>query len=221
MPEKIRVLIADDHTLVREGLRLLLNAQPDFRVVADAADGAAALRLALEYTPDVILMDIRMPHMDGICALEQIHTQCPQIKTLILTMLEDENVLFQVLRLGALGYVLKGASSAELIDALRVVSRGEIYLSPAMASLLVRDFVHGRRPQAGGDEASPAVLSAREREVLQRLAEGQTNAEIAARLVISASTVQTHRTRILEKLGLRTRSDLVKYALRHGLIQID
>lgn len=221
MADSIRVLIADDHTLVREGLRLLLDAQPGFQVVAEAADGQGAVSLAGELCPDIVVLDVRMPVMDGIQALEQIHSQYPSIKTLILTMYDDEEVFFRAMRLGASGYVLKGASSAELSEALRVVVGGEIYLSPHMATLLVRDFQKGWSPPAT-DEISPdEMLSSREMEVLRRLAEGQTNAEIAAELAISASSVQTYRNRLFEKLGLKKRSDLVKYALRHGIIGIE
>lgn len=221
MLQPIRVIIADDHTLVREGLRLLLDAQPDFQVAAEAADGLAAVRLTAEHSPDLVLLDARMPEMDGIQALEQIHCQFPAIKVLILSMYDDEDLFFRALRLGASGYILKGASSVELIEALRIVARGQTYLSPTLAGLLVDDFRKGWRFLPCGDEPAPeAVLSTREQEVLQRLAQGQTNSEIAAALVISSSTVQTHRSRILEKLGLKSRSDVVKYALRHGLIEL-
>lgn len=221
MLQPIRVIIADDHTLVREGLRLLLDAQPDFRVAAEAADGMSAVRLTIEHSPDLVLLDVRMPEMDGIQALEQIHGQFPAIKIVILSMYEDEAIFYQALRLGASGYILKGASSAQLIEGLRIVARGQTYLSPSLTSILVNDFRKGWHCMPCGDEQTPAeVLSTRELEVLKRLAQGQTNAEIAAALVISSSTVQTHRSRILEKLGLKSRSDLVKYALRHGLIEL-
>jgi DNA-binding NarL/FixJ family response regulator len=221
MTEPIRVLIADDHTLVREGLRLLLDNQPDFCVVAEAADGATAVRLAAETCPDVVLLDVRMPELDGLQALAQIRQQSPEIKALILTMYDDEETFFQALRIGASGYLLKGSSSSELVDALRAVLRGEVYFSAPMLSLLVDDFLRGWRPPPCQEASPEEALSSRELEVLKGLAEGQTNAEIAAELSISTSTVQTHRTRILEKLGLRTRSDLVKYALRHRIICLD
>ncbi len=216
----VKVLVADDHTLVREGVRLLLDAQPDFRVVAEAADGTAAVRLSLECLPDIVILDVRMPEMDGLAAFKEIHAQAPKVKAVLLSMYDDRDVLLQALLSGVRGFILKGASSAELIDGLRVVAQGEVYLSPRMQSLLVEAFLAGwRTPPV--DEAPPdQLLSPREQEVLLRIAQGQTNAQIAADLVISQSTVQTHRTRILEKLHLKSRSDLVKYALRHGLITL-
>ncbi len=221
MPEIAHVLIADDHTLVREGLRLLLDRQPDFRVVAEAENGRDAVRFALEARPDLLLLDISMPVMDGIQALREIRRRLPTVRALMLTMHEDRDLFFRSLQAGAAGYLLKGASSQELLEALRVVMRGEVYLSPRMTTLLVQHLLNqGQLPHP--DEPAPQdVLSPRELEVLQRLAEGQTNAEIAAALVISPSTVQTHRARILEKLGLSSRADLVKYALRHGLIGLE
>jgi two-component system response regulator NreC len=165
-------------------------------------------------------MDLRMPDQDGIQALKQIHCQMPNIRALILSIYDDKDSLIQALRAGACGYVLKQCSSSELIEALRVVARGQYYLSPAMQTLLIQDFLKIWRPSSCNDVPPRETLSGREIEVLQRLAEGATNAEIAAGLVISSSTVQTHRTRIMEKLGLKSRADLVKYALRHGLIDL-
>ncbi len=220
MAKVTHVLIADDHTLVREGLRLLLDRQPDFRVVAEASNGRDAVRFALEACPDLLLMDISMPEMDGIQALIEIRRCLPAVRALMLTMHEDRDLFFRSLQAGAAGYLLKGASSQELLEALRVVKRGEVYLSPRMNTILVQHFLSHNQMPAPGEPAPHEVLSPREMEVLQRLAEGQTNAEIAEALVISPSTVQTHRTRILEKLRLKTRADLVKYALRHGLIDL-
>jgi two-component system response regulator NreC len=221
MSEPLRVAIADAHTLVREGLRLILDAQPDIRVVGEAANAAEAVWLADERRPEVLILDLRLPDQNGIEVLAQLPGCSPATKVLILTVDEEPDLLFQALRAGAFGYLLKGSTSRELIEAIHVIAAGENYLSPRMTSALVREFRRGWvRP--GENETPPqAVLSGREIEVLQCLAQGQTNVETAAGLVISASTVQTHRTRIFKKLNLQTRADLVKYALRHGLIQLD
>lgn len=221
--EKVRVLIADDHALVREGLRLMLERQPDFRVVGEAATGREAVRLALRTRPDVVLLDITMPDLDGIETLKEIHRHLPQVRGVILTMHEDRDLFFQALQVGAMGYVLKGGTSEELLTALRVVQRGEVYLSPRMATVLVQ-YVRQRGLLPGGDGGEPRpeeVLSPREIEVLTLLAQGRTNQEIAATLTLSPSTVQTYRSRILEKLGAQTWADLVKYAVRHGLIGME
>jgi len=221
MAEPITVLIADDHTLVREGVRLLLNAQPDFRVVAEAADGVRAVQMARECRPDLILLDLRMPEMNGLQALEEILCEQPGARVVILSMYDSGPEFFHALGMGAAGYILKGAASAEMIDALRVIAAGENYLSPRLTTLLVKEFQQIWQPAPYEGPNPGQILSSREMEVLMGLAEGKTNAEIARELFISASTVQTHRTRILEKLSLRTRSDLVKYALKHHLIRLE
>lgn len=205
---------------MREGLRLLLDAQPDFLVVGEASNNAATCRFVRDQCPDIILMDLLMPDGDSLQVLEQIRSERPTIKVVILTIHNDREWLYRALQAGADGYVLKQASSGELIEALRVIVKGENYLSPRMQTLLVQDFVKGWRPLPNNETPPHEMLSGRELEVLQRLADGQTNGEIASALVISASTVQTHRTRIMEKLALKTRTDLVKYALRHGLSEL-
>lgn len=221
MPDHIRVLIADDHAIVREGVRLLLEGQPDFLVVAEADNGASALRLLTECQPDILILDARMPEMDGIQTLREIRSLRHTYKVVMLSMHDEDEILLQALHLGACGYVLKSASSMELIQALRVVAGGEMYLSPQMTTLLVKDFLNGDCTPPSNEPHPAELLSARELEVFRFLAEGLTNAEIARRLVISPSTVQTHRARIQDKLGVHSRSALVKYAVRHGLTQLD
>ena len=214
----IRVLIADDHTLVRQGIRLLLETQPDLQVVGEAGDGLEAMRLASELKPDVVLMDIAMPAVDGLEATRQIKRVQPQAQVLALTMYEDEDYFFKILAAGAAGYVLKRAAASDLISALHVVSRGEVFLYPAIAKKLVADYVS--RMKAPGTQVDSALntLTPREHEVLALIADGLSNREIADRLVVSLSTIQSHYAHIGRKLNLHNRTELVKYAIRHGLI---
>jgi DNA-binding NarL/FixJ family response regulator len=221
MTKPLRVMVADDHTLVREGLRLLLETQSDLQVVAEAADGPTALSVALAQEIDLLVLDFNLPELDGVSVIEGVRCQKPEVRVIVLSMHAEKDWLLRALRAGADGYVLKGAAAGELIEALRAVGRGGVFLPPALLALLIEDLRGGWRPLPCADDGPEARLSGREREVLQRLAEGETNAEIAAALVISISTVQTHRGRIFEKLQLKTRADLVKYALRHGLIQLE
>ena len=214
---KIRVLLADDHAIVREGVRMILNAQPDMEVVGEASDGVGALRLAQTLKPDLALMDIGMPGMNGLEATRALKEAHPLIQVLILTMLEDEDYFFRILAAGASGYVLKGAGSDELLSAIRAVSQGGVYLFPTMAKKLVGDYLKGQAASDG--TADP--LTAREREVLKLIAAGKMNREIAELLVISLNTVQTHRLHIMEKLNLHNRTELIKYAIRRGLIDAE
>jgi two-component system response regulator NreC len=216
---KIRVLVVDDHTIVREGIRLLLEGSPDIEVVGEAAEGKAALSEVRTLQPDVVLMDITMPGMSGLEATRQIKAQWPEVQVLALTMHENEEYFFQILHAGASGYVLKGASSAELLSAIRAAARGDVFLHPSLARKLVGDYL--RRVGVGEEQPSFDRLTPREKEVLTLIAEGYTNREIAERLVISPSTVQTHRARIMEKLNLQNRTELIKYAIRRGLIDLD
>ena len=216
MPRKIRVLIADDHELVREGIRLILESQPDMEVLGEAANGREVLEKARELRPDIVLMDIGMPEMNGLEATRQIKRSLPDAQILALTVHESGDYFFRMLAAGAAGYVLKGAPSSDLLSALRAASRGEVHLHPSLTTRLVGDYVRRLRRGEAGD--SYDTLTEREKDVLMLLAEGHTNQEIATQLVISPSTVETHRTHIMEKLGLRNRTDLVKYAIRHGLI---
>lgn len=215
MTEPIRVLIADDHTIVRSGVRLLLEAEPDIQVVGEALDGAQAVELAASLRPNVILMDIAMPGMDGMEATRQIKARFSEIQVLVLTMHRKDEYFFEMLKAGASGYILKGADTSELIKAVRIVERGEVFLYPTMAQKLLRDYF--RRVQ-GEDESRPA-LSTREDEILRLLAEGYSNKEIAEQLVVSPSTVHTHRSNLMSKLGLNSRFELVQYARKHGYLR--
>ena len=215
MSKKIRLLIADDHTIVRSGVRLLLEAEPDIEVVGEAIDGFEALALAEQLQPDVILMDIGMPGMDGLEATRQIKARWPHISVLVLTMHRQDEYFFEMLKAGASGYVLKGAETGDLLNAVRVVSGGEIFLHPTLTQRLVQDYL----ARSGDDPATTSPLSPREKEILRLLAEGYSNAAIAEQLVISPSTVHTHRSNIMTKLGLNSRHDLVQYARKRGLIR--
>ncbi len=213
----IRVLLAEDHTIVREGLRLLLSREPDITVVAEAANGQQSVTAARKHLPDIVIMDISMPDMDGLEATRIIRAEHPAVQVLILTMHESDEFFFRALEAGAAGYIVKKAAMDDLVSGVRNVARGGAVLYPSMAKKLIRDYVsHVREaPEAEGY----ASLSDREREVFFLLAKGLTNQQIADQLVISPSTVQTHRSRIMQKLGLQVRADLVRYAIRHGLIE--
>jgi two-component system response regulator NreC len=212
----MRVLLVDDHTIVREGLRALLADSPDVEVVGEAADGEDALRKARALRPDVVVMDLVMPGMGGLEATRAIRQELPDVEVLVLTMHESEQHFFEVLRAGASGYLLKGASAADLLAALRAVHAGDVFIYPSMAKKLLGDFL--TRAGAGEERERYARLTAREREVLKLVAEGYTAQEIGDRLHLSASTVQTHKTHAMRKLHITTRAQLVRYALRHGLI---
>ncbi len=215
--EKIHVLIVDDHTILRAGLRMLLNAHGDIAVVGEASDGNQAIASAQRLQPDVILMDIAMPECNGIEATRQIKRLMPETRVLVLTMHENEEYLFQVLRAGASGYILKEAADTELVTAIRVVYSGRFYLSPSAQSIMVGDYL--QRVRTGEERDSYSALTEREREILKLVAEGFTNNQIAERLTISPKTVDTHRTHIMDKLNLHSRAELVKYAIRRGLLE--
>ncbi|MBE3558187.1 MAG: response regulator transcription factor [Ktedonobacteraceae bacterium] len=214
---KMRILLADDHTILRAGLKMMLNAQPDMEVVGEAQDGRQAIYEALRLQPDIVLMDITMPDMNGIEATRQIKKSLAEVKILILTMHEHDEYVFQALRAGASGYILKEAADTELITALHVIQNGQFYLSPAAQSVMVGDYL--QRVRAGEEKDSYSSLTEREREILKLVAEGYTNNQIAERLVISPKTVDTHRTHIMDKLNLHSRAELVKYAMRRGLLE--
>lgn len=214
---KIRVLLADDHTILRAGLRMMLDAQPDIEVVGEASDGRQALAEAQRLQPDLVLMDITMPEMNGIEATRQIKRALDSTRVLILTMHENEEYLFQVLRAGASGYILKEAAGTELISAIRIVYSGRFYMSPSAQSMMVGDYL--QRVRSGEERDSYSALTEREREILKLVAEGHTNNQIAERLFISPKTVDTHRTHIMDKLNLHSRAELVKYAMRRGLLE--
>lgn len=216
MGDKVRILLADDHAVLRAGLKALLNAEPDLAVVGEAANGAEAVREAGRLHPDVVLMDITMPGTDGLAATRLIRQQLPAVRVLVLTMHDNEEYLFKVLEAGGAGYVTKRAADTELIDAIRAVHRGDAFLHPSAAKRLIDDYLG--RVGAGEEAESYARLTQREREVLRLIADGYTNQEIADQLIISVKTVETHRAHVLEKLGLRTRAELVRYARQKGLI---
>ncbi|MBP6787153.1 MAG: response regulator transcription factor [Candidatus Promineofilum sp.] len=219
MSDQIRLLLADDHAVVRSGLRMLLQAQPDMIIVGEAETGQEAIRRVAELSPDVVLMDIEMPGMNGIEATRRIKADAPAAAVLALTMYEDDQYFFEMLRAGASGYVPKRAAPDELVSAIRAVSRGEVFLYPSLAGRLVQDYL--RRGPAGEGETPSDELTPREQEVLTLIAQGFSNNEIADRLVISAKTVDRHRENIMRKLNLHNRVDLVKYALRKGLIGLE
>ena len=213
--DQISVLIADDHTIVRSGVRLLLEAETDIRVVGEALNGREALELAESLQPDVVLMDITMPEMDGLEATKEIKTRFPQINVLVLTMHRSDEYFFEMLKAGASGYILKGAKTSELINAVRVVYQGEVFLYPTMTQKLVNGYLK----LSEWDEEVGPTLSPREKEILSLLAEGYSSKEIADRLVISPSTVHSHRGNLMDKLGLNNRRELIQFARKRGLIR--
>ena len=215
---KIRLLVADDHPVVRAGLRMLLGAQPDMEIVGEAVDGATAVERALELRPDVVIMDITMRGTNGLAATREIVRRIPQTKVLILTMHDSEEYLRQTLEAGATGYVLKQAADTELAVAIRAVQRGEIYLYPAFTRVLLRDLTPNRDTDGQAQRDSYELLSPREKEVLRMVALGHTNRRIADQLFLSVKTIETYRARVMEKLNLRTRAALVRYALLRGLL---
>jgi DNA-binding NarL/FixJ family response regulator len=213
---KLRVFMADDHAVVRAGLKALVNAQSDMEVIGEAGDGLATCELVAQLRPDVVVLDVSMPKMNGAEAAERLKHDCPQVKVLALTVHEDKGYLRQLLQAGSAGYVLKRAAADELIRAIRTVSMGGVYIDPALAGKLVGGFVDqspGKTSAAGGD------LSEREAEVVRLVAAGHSNKVVAARLGLSVKTVDTYKARSLEKLGLHSRADLVRYALQRGWLQ--
>ena len=213
---KIRVLLVDDHMVVRIGLKALLEQEADIEVVGEAGDGVEGLAQAIALRPDVVVMDISMPRMDGLEATRRIRRDCPSSQVLILTVHAQERYLFPVLKAGAAGYVLKSTVDTELLDAIRTVAAGGAFLYPSATRLLLEDYVNHLQRSAESDAFES--LSEREREVLKLLALGHTAGQIAEKLVLSVKTVETYRSRIMEKLGLSSRVDLVQYALARGLL---
>lgn len=216
--EKLRIVLADDHAVVRGGLKALIDDQPDLEVVGEASDGDSACRLARELSPDVMVMDVSMPGLTGDQVAEELKRDDPGVKILALTIFEDKAHLRKMLRAGASGYVLKLATGDELLRAIRVVAGGGVYLDPVLAGKVVDDIVN-----EGGDQGrrDDTPLTERETQVMLRVARGFSNKEIAAQLDISVKTVETHKLRSMEKLGLRGRPEVVQYGLRHGWLDRD
>jgi len=215
---KIRIFLADDHLILREGIRLLLEKVPDIEMVGEADDGEEAVTGVEQLMPDVVLMDITMPRLNGLEATRQIKQKHPQIKVLILTMHETDQYLSEMLEAGASGYIVKATNSIELISAIRAVNQGDVHLYPSIARMLVEDYL--QRVSAGEEKVSYNGLTPREREILRHIAEGKQNREIGDLLSISVRTVQAHRTNLMDKLGAHDRTELVKYAIRRGIINL-
>jgi DNA-binding NarL/FixJ family response regulator len=215
-PLKIRVLLADDHEVVRSGLRMVLEAQSDIEVVAEAGDGAQALEQALAEEVDLTVLDVSMPRMTGLQAAAELHRRRPELRILMLSMHDNEQYFFEALKAGASGYVLKTAANRDLVEACRACMRGEAFLYPPAVATLVRDYLEGARH---GEAPPQDPLTARELEVVKLIAEGHTSEEIATELVLSKKTVERHRANVLDKLGMRNRVDLTRYAIRRGLVE--
>jgi len=208
----MRIVIADDHGIVRSGIRLLLDRQPDLEVVAEAADGIEARDTVIRERPDLAILDVKMPGLTGLQATREIKTQAPEVSILILSMHDDERYLFEALKAGASGYVLKSQADTDLLAAIRSVERGEPFLSPAAQQALIRDVL-----ERGGQAESE--LTPREEEIVKMVAEANTSREIAEMLHLSEKTVENHRANAMKKLGMRDRVELVRYAIRQGLVE--
>jgi DNA-binding NarL/FixJ family response regulator len=214
---RLRILLADDHTVVRQGLRKILEDRPDWEVVAEAGDGRDAVRQAEEVKPDVAIIDVAMPLLNGIETTRQISRKSPATRILVLSMHSDEAYVNQILKAGATGYLLKDSADVDLLQAVDAVSKGKSFFSPAIAKVMLDDYVRQLADKGITDRYES--LSEREREIFQLIAEGKANKEIAALLSISPSTVETHRARIMEKLDLHSAAEIVLYAVRRGVIR--
>ena len=212
----IRILLADDHTVMRRGLRFLLESQPEFKVVAEASDGREALQQAEATHPDVAVLDVAMPNLSGIEAAQRIAAQMPSIAIVILSMHSDEGYVLRALKAGARGYLLKDAAESDLIEAIKAVSQGKTFFSSEISKMLVEDYI--REIRTRGVEDSYELLTSREREILQLLVEGNSNKEIASRLNVSPHTVETHRRNLQDKLNLHSFAELILYAVRKRII---
>jgi DNA-binding NarL/FixJ family response regulator len=217
VPLKTRILLADDHPMVRRGLRMVLDAEPDLSVVAEAGDGAEAVELALSTEElDLAVLDVAMPRLTGLQAAAELHRRRPELRTLMLSMYDSEQYFFEALKAGAAGYVLKSAADRDLVEGCRAAMRGEPFLYPAAVAALIRDYLD----RASRGEATPTdPLTPRELEIVKLVAEGHASDEIAEALVISKKTVEHHRSHILEKLGMRDRVELTRYAIKRGLVE--
>ncbi len=212
--KKIRLLLVDDHPIVLDGIKSHLGSQPDFEVVGDAGNGVDAIRKAKLTLPDVILLDINMPNMNGLEAMGHLRKQVPNARVIILTMHDSKEYIAQIVRLGARGYLLKDCSPTELVSAIKAVHLGEVYFSPTVSKVLVEEMVDGKKPP---EQPIPPPLTEREREVLSLIAEGLLNKQIADRLGIGVRTIETHRERIMRKLDIHTVAGLTKYAIARGM----
>jgi DNA-binding NarL/FixJ family response regulator len=215
VPLKTRILLADDHAVVRRGLRLVLDSEPDLEVVAEAGDGAEAVERAVRDDVHLAVLDVTMPRMTGIQAAREISRRCPDVRTLILSMHDNEQYFFEALKAGASGYVLKSAADRDLVEACRATMRGEPFLYPAAVAALIRDHLD----RASEGKAPREILTQRELEILKLIAEAYSSKEMAEMLVISVKTVERHRANILEKLGMRDRVELTRYAIKRGLVE--
>jgi DNA-binding NarL/FixJ family response regulator len=215
IPLVTQILIADDHPIVRSGLRKVLDAKADLRVVAEAEDGHEAVEKALNEAVDLAILDVSMPKMTGIQAAAELHKRKPEVRLLMLSMYDSEQFLFEALKAGASGYVLKSTADENIVEACRATMRGQSYLYPSAVTALIHDYVE----RGGADQGQFDILTARELEVLKLIAEAYTSKEIAEQLFISVKTVERHRQNILDKLGMRDRVELTRYAIRRGLIQ--
>jgi DNA-binding NarL/FixJ family response regulator len=216
VPLRSRILLADDHELVRSGLKLVLDSQPDLKVVAEASDGEEALKIGISAELDLAVLDVSMPRLTGLQVAAELHRRRPELHTLMLSVHDNEQYFFEALKAGASGYVLKSEANKDLIDACRGAMRGEPFIYPAAASALVKDYLE--RSRRGGQALSDP-LTPRELEVIKLIAEGLTSEEVGETLVIAKNTVDRHRDNILEKLGMRNRVDLTRYAIKRGLVE--
>ena len=215
-PLKTRILLADDHAVVRKGLRMVLDAEPDLEVVVEAADGSEAVERGLADEVNLAILDVSMPRLTGIQAARELARRRPELRILILSMHDNERYFFEALRAGASGYVLKAAADRDLVEACRATMRGEPFLYPDAVTALIRDYLERARE---GELPPDDPLTPRESEIVKLIAEGHSSKQIAALLVISDKTVERHRANVLEKLGLRDRVDLTRYAIRRGLVE--
>ena len=216
IPLKIRILLADDHALVRRGLRMLLDSHPDLEVVDEVGDGLAAVERAVQPDLDLAILDVTMPRLTGLSATRELMRRRPELRVLILSMHENEQFLYEALKAGASGYVLKSAADRDLVEACRAAMRGEPFLYPGAVTALIRDYLERGR---NGDHLRADPLTAREQAIVKLIAESYSNQQIAHALVISPKTVERHRANILEKLGMHDRVQLTRYAIRRGLIE--
>ena len=216
IPLRAKILLADDHELVRSGLKLVLDSQPDLKVVVEASDGEEALKIAISEELDLAVLDVSMPRLTGLQVAAELHRRRPELHTLMLSVHDNEQYFFEALKAGASGYVLKSEANRDLIEACRAAMRGEPFIYPAAASALIKDYLERARR---GEEISGDPLTPRELEVIKLIAEGLTSEEVGETLVIAKNTVDRHRDNILEKLGMRNRVDLTRYAIKRGLVE--